>query len=140
MLADLQVLDTHHSRRQLDELQAEAERGRLEVARLEEAEQGAHAKIEASENEFSSKRRNLDQIDGQIGDARAEVQRLQNEISGLRNRIDFNRQRAQELEELIERYESDIAAAEAKKRTGDADPRGRCTHRPDQSASGSEGK
>jgi chromosome segregation protein len=115
LLADLQVLDTHHSRRQLDELQAEAERGRLEVARLEEAEQGAHAKIEASENEFSSKRRNLDQIDGKIGDARAEVQRLQNEISGLRNRIDFNRQRAQELEELIERYESDIAAAEAKR-------------------------
>jgi chromosome segregation protein len=115
LLADLQVLDTHHSRRQLDELQAEAERGRLEVARLEEAEQGAHAKIEASENEFSSKRRNLDQIDGQIGDARAEVQRLQNEISGLRNRIAFNRQRAQELEELIERYESDIGAAEAKR-------------------------
>jgi chromosome segregation protein len=115
LLADLQVLDTHHSRRQLDELQAEAERGRLEVARLEEAEQGAHAKIEASENEFSSKRRNLDQIDGKIGDARAEVQRLQSEISGLRNRIEFNRQRAQELEELIERYQSDIAAAEAKR-------------------------
>jgi len=115
LLADLQILDTHHSKRQLDELQAEAERGRLELARLEEAEQGAHAKIEASENEFSSKRRNLDQIDGKIGDARAEVQRLQNEISGLRNRIDFNRQRAQELAELIERYESDIAAAEAKR-------------------------
>ena len=115
LLADLQILDTHHSRRQLDELQAEAERGRLEVTRIEEAERGAHAKIEASENEFSSKRRNLDQIDGQIGDARTEVQRLQNEISGLRNRIDFNRQRAQELEELIERYESDIAAAEAKR-------------------------
>ncbi len=115
LLADLQILDTHHSRRQLDELEAEAERGRVEVARLEEAEQGAHAKIEASENEFSSKRRNLDQIDGKIGDARAEVQRLQNEISGLRNRIDFNRQRAQELEELIGRYESDIAAAEAKR-------------------------
>src|SRR3981081_768746 len=34
LLADLQVLDTHHSRRQLDELQAEAGRGRAEVARL----------------------------------------------------------------------------------------------------------
>ena len=115
LLADLQVLDTHHSRRQLDELEAEAEQGRLEVARLEKAEKAAHAKIEASENEFSSKRRDLDQIDGRIGDARAEVQRLQSEISGLRNRIDFNRQRAQELGELIERYESDIAAAEAKR-------------------------
>ncbi|HEX7518447.1 MAG TPA: chromosome segregation protein SMC [Chthoniobacterales bacterium] len=115
LLADLQVLDTHHSRRQLDELQAEAERGRNEVARLEEAEHGAHARIEASENEFSSKRRNLDQIDGKIGDARAEVQRLQSEISALRSRIEFNRQRTQELGELIERYESDIAAAEAKR-------------------------
>jgi len=85
------------------------------VARLEEAEQSAHAKIEASENEFSSKRRNLDQIDGKIGDARTEVQRLQSEMAALRNRIEFNRQRALELGELIERYEIDIAAAEAKR-------------------------
>jgi chromosome segregation protein len=115
LLADLRVLDTHHSHRQLNELQSEAEEGRTEVARLERAEQSAHAKIEASENELSLKRRNLDQIDGKIGDARAEVQRLQSEISGLRNRIQFNRQRAQELGELIERYESDIAAAEIKR-------------------------
>jgi chromosome segregation protein len=115
LLADLQVLDTHHSRRLLDELQAEAERGRSEVVRLEEAEQSAHARIEASENELSSKRRNLDQVDGKIGNARAEVQRLQSEMAALRNRIDFNRQRAQELGELIERYESDIVAAETKR-------------------------
>ena len=37
------------------------------------------------------------------------------EIAALRNRIDFNRQRAQELGELIERYETDIAAAERKR-------------------------
>jgi len=35
-------------------------------------------------------------------------------MAGLRNRIDFNQQRAQELNELIDRYESDIAAAEKK--------------------------
>ena len=81
----------------------------------ETAEQSAHAKIEASENELAAKRRDLDEIDGKIGDARAEVQRLQSEMSALRNRIDFNRQRAQELGELIERYESDIAAAETKR-------------------------
>ena len=115
LLADLQVLDTHHSHRQLNELQSEAERGRAEVARLEEAERNAHAKIEAGENELSAKRRNLDEIDDRIGDARAEVQRLQSEIAALRNRIDFNRQRAQELGELIERYENDIAAAETKR-------------------------
>jgi len=115
LLADLQVLDTHHSRGQLDDLEAERERGRMEVARLQEAEQNAHTKIETSENELAGKRRNLDEIDGEIGDARAEVQRLQSELAGLRNRIDFNRQRSQELGELIERYESDIAAAEAKR-------------------------
>ncbi len=115
LLADLQVLDTHHSRRQLDELEAETERGRAEVVRLQEAEQAAHSKIEASENALAEKRRNLDEIDGEIGDARAEVQRLQSEMAGLRNRIEFNQQRSQELSELIERYENDIAAAEAKR-------------------------
>ena len=115
LLADLQVLDTHQSRRQLDELEAETERGRAELVRLQEAEQAAHSKIETSESALAEKRRNLDEIDGEIGDARAEVQRLQSEIAGLRNRIEFNQQRSQELGELIERYEKDIAAAEAKR-------------------------
>src|SRR6202051_1715903 len=67
LMSDLQVLETHHSRRQLDELEAGAERGRLEVVRLQEAEQTAHARIEASENELAAKRRSLDEIDGEIG-------------------------------------------------------------------------
>jgi chromosome segregation protein len=113
--ADLQVLDTHHSRRQLDNLESEAEHARTEMTRLQDAEQEAHAKIEAGENDLAAKRRSLDQVDGEIGDARAEVQRLQSEMAGLRNQIDFNRQRAQEIGELIERYTSDIAAAETKR-------------------------
>ncbi|HSP44580.1 MAG TPA: chromosome segregation protein SMC [Chthoniobacterales bacterium] len=113
--ADLQVLDTHHSRRQLDTLEAEAEHARTEMGRLQDAEQEAHAKIEASENDLSAKRRSLDEVDGEIGDARAEVQRLQSEMAGLRNRIEFNEQRAQEIGELIERYISDISAAEARR-------------------------
>jgi chromosome segregation protein len=113
--ADLQVLDTHHSRRQLDSLEAEAEHARTEMARLQNAEQEAHARIEAGENDLAAKRRSLDQVDSEIGDARAEVQRLQSEMAGLRNQIDFNRQRAQEIGELIERYTSDIAAAETKR-------------------------
>src|SRR5438477_8645675 len=115
LLADLQVLDTHYSHGQLNELQSEAEQSRTEVTRLEGAEHGAHARIEASENELASKRRDLDEIDSKIGDARAEVQRLQSETAALRNRLDFNRQREQEVGELIERYESEIAAAERKR-------------------------
>src|SRR5204862_2145736 len=61
------------------------------------------------------KRRSLDDVDEEIGDARAEVQRLQSEISSLRNRIDFNRQRAQEINELIQRYTNDVASAETKR-------------------------
>jgi chromosome segregation protein len=113
--ADLQVLDTHYSRRQLDELETQAEHAANEIRRLQEAEQEAHARIEASENDLAARRRSLDEVDGEIGDARAEVQRLQSEMAGLRSRIEFNRQRAVEIGELIERYTSDIAAAEAKR-------------------------
>jgi chromosome segregation protein len=113
--ADLQVLDTHHSRRQLDSLEAELEQAQTAIARFQDAEGDAHGKIEAGENDLAAKRRNLDEVDGEIGDARAEVQRLQNEIANLRNQIAFNRQRAEETGELIERYTNDIAAAEAKR-------------------------
>jgi chromosome segregation protein len=113
--ADLQVLDTHHSRRQLDSLEAELEQAQTAIARFQAAEGAAHGQIEAGENDLAAKRRNLDEVDGEIGDARAEVQRLQNEIANLRNQIAFNRQRAEETGELIERYTNDIAAAEAKR-------------------------
>jgi chromosome segregation protein len=113
--ADLQVLDTHHSRRQLDELEAQASGAATEIRRLHEAEQTAHAEIEAGENDLAARRRTLDEVDGQIGNARAEVQRLQNEMATLRSQIEFNRQRAQEISELIERYTGDIAAAESKR-------------------------
>ena len=113
--ADLQVLDTHHSRAQLDKLEAELEQARAEIARLQDAEREAHEKIEAGENQLAAKRRSLDEVDGEIGDARAEVQRLQNEIANLRNQIAFNRQRAEETGELIGRYTNDISAAEAKR-------------------------
>src|SRR5438045_1398988 len=113
--ADLQVIEQHHSRAQLDKLEAELENARTEIARFQEAENDAHANIETGENELAAKRRSLDEVDTEIGDARAEVQRLQNEIATLRSQIEFNRQRAEETGELIGRYTSDIAAAEAKR-------------------------
>jgi chromosome segregation protein len=91
------------------------EQAQTAIARFQDAEGEAHGKIEAGENDLAAKRRNLDEVDGEIGDARAEVQRLQNEIANLRNQIAFNRQRAEETGELIERYTNDIAAAEAKR-------------------------
>src|SRR6267142_5848282 len=114
LLADLQVLDTHHSHRQLNELQAEAEASRSDVARLEEAERSAHGKIETSENELATKRHDLDETDGRIGDARAEVQQLENEIASLRHRIEFNEKHAVELRQWIDRGRREIESAEIK--------------------------
>src|SRR5213595_3059672 len=119
--ADLQVLDTHHSRRQLDSLEAEAEHARAEMGRLHDAEQEAHAKIEASENDLAAKRRSLDQVDGEIGDARAEVQRLQSEMAGLRNQIEFNEKHGAELRQWIDRSQREIESAEMKLREQNAE-------------------
>src|SRR4051794_11446187 len=115
LMADLRVLDTHQSRAKLEELEAELTRVQEEIARFESTEAATLAKIEAHEDALGTKRGALDEIDARISDARAEVQRLQSEMSGNRSRIEFNRQRAQEIEELTERYTRDIAAAETKR-------------------------
>src|SRR5437762_7849300 len=94
--ADLQVLDTHHSRTQLDKLETELDNAKAEIARFQEGENGAHGNIETGENELAAKRRSLDQLDAQIADARAEIERMQSEIGTNRSRIEFNRQRADE--------------------------------------------
>ena len=112
--ADLQVLDTHYSRQRLDELEGELENSQTEIARLEGSLRTTLEKIEGGESDLTAKRRELDQIDIRIGNARSNVQRLQSELSAHRSKIEFNRQRAQELGELIERHRNDIGNAEAK--------------------------
>src|SRR5207245_4012977 len=51
-----------------------------------------------------------------ITDIRAEAQRLQSEIAAHRSRIEFNRQRKDELADLIERARNDIDTAESKRK------------------------
>jgi len=113
--ADLRVLDTHHSRRQLDFLEAELVRCHAEIARLGESEEASRAKIDNSENQLAEQRRALEEVEDQIAAGRSELQRLQSQIGGHQNRIQFNRQRAEELTELVERSRKDIAAAETKR-------------------------
>jgi chromosome segregation protein len=114
LLADLQVLDTHYSRSQLDSLQNELERSRTATVRFDEDQRTTERQIEDQENEVATHRGRLEEVDVQINQTRTEVQRLQNEIASHRNRIEFNRERAQELTTLIERYELDIQTAEGK--------------------------
>src|SRR5882724_3465969 len=113
--ADLRVLDTQYSRNQLDSLEAELARCHAEIARLGESERAIRAKIDTSENQMAEQRRALEEIDAQITDGRGELQRLQSHIGTHHNQIQFNRQRAEELTELIERSRKDVAAAEAKR-------------------------
>ena len=114
--ADLGVLETHYSRKQLDDLERDLSACHEEIERLHESEHATRAKIENSENVLAEERRALDKIDGEIADSRAEVQRLESEIAAHRNRIDFSRQRAEELADLIERARRDIADAEKKRK------------------------
>jgi chromosome segregation protein len=113
--ADLRVLETHHASKQLASLERDLAASREEIERLTDSEKTTRAKIDNSENALAKERGALDKIDTEIADSRAEVQRLDSEIATHRNRIEFNRQRAQELTELIERARRDIAEAENKR-------------------------
>jgi len=112
---DLRVLDTHHSRKQLELLEADLAHCQAEIARLSESEDATRAKIDRGENELAEQRQALEEIDAQIAGSRSDLQRLESEINSHRNRIQFNRQRAEELNELIERSRNDIATAETKR-------------------------
>ncbi len=113
--ADLRVLDTHYSRKQLEALETRLKECQREIDRLSESEQEARAKIDNGETTLAEERQRLDKIDLEIADGRAQAQRLQSEIAAHRTRIELNKQRAQELNEMLERSRQDIAAAEAKR-------------------------
>ena len=114
LLADLQVLDTHHSRRKLDKLESDLRQCRAEIESITAKERAARDQIEQHENALAETRRSLEQTDGEIADARTEIERLQSEIAGHQGRIELNRQRAEEITELIARARNEIGAAEAK--------------------------
>ena len=114
--ADLRVLDTHHSKKQLAKLEADLDQCRSEIEKIAGSEQSGRAKIDQHESELTAERQALDKIDIEIADIRAEAQRLQSEIATNKSRIEFNRLRKEELNDLIERARSDIAGAENKRK------------------------
>src|SRR2546423_7447973 len=106
--ADLCVLETHCSRKQLDALEADLSDCHEEIEHLTKSEHAARVKIDNSENAVGEERRMLDKIDIEVAGSRAEVQRLESEIAANRSRIEFNRQRAEELAELTQRARREI--------------------------------
>jgi chromosome segregation protein len=113
--ADLRLLETHHAYKQLASLERDLDAAREEIERLMDSEKTTRARIDRSENALAEERGALDKIDTEIADSRAEIQRLDSEIAAHHNRIEFNRQRAQELAELIERARRDVVEAENKR-------------------------
>ena len=113
--ADLRVLETHFSRKQLDALEADFSDCHKEIERLTESERATRAQIDNNESALAKERGALDKIDTGIAESRAEVQRLESEIAAHRSRIEFNQQRAEEVAELIQRARSDVADAEKKR-------------------------
>ena len=117
--ADLRVLETHCSRKQLDALEADLSDCHKEIELVTESERATRARIDNNESGLAEERGALDKIDTEIAESRAEVQRLESEIAAHRSRIEFNRQRAEEVAELIERARRDVVDAEKKhKRQG----------------------
>src|SRR5207253_8912080 len=114
--ADLRVFETHHSKKQLAALDADLAHCRADIEAIATSEQTTGRKIEPDESELAEERRALDKIDIEVADIRAEAQRLQSEIAAHRSRIEFNRQRKDELSDLIERARGDIATAESKRK------------------------
>src|SRR5213592_2659807 len=112
--ADLRVLETHYSRKQLDALEADLSDCHKEIERLTESERSTRAQIDNNESALAKERGALDKIDTDIAESRAEVQRLESEIAAHRSRIEFNRQRAEEVAELIERARRDVVDDEKK--------------------------
>jgi chromosome segregation protein len=118
--ADLRVLDTHYSKKQLGKLEGDLAHCRGEIEKIAKTEQTTRAKIDQDETDLAEERRALDKIDIEIADIRAEAQRLQSEIAANKSRIEFNRQRKDELNDLIERAKGDIASAENKRKQHEA--------------------
>src|SRR3989440_2320911 len=101
--ADLRVLESHYSRKQLDVLAGDLSHCHQKIERLTQSQGATREKIDNRENALTEARHALDKIDILIDDSRAEVQRLESEVAAHRSRIEFNRLRAQELAELVER-------------------------------------
>src|SRR5881398_3816389 len=114
--SDLRVVETHHARKQLDSLERELTACRQEIDRIAQSDHAARKKIDESEKALAERRSAMDEIDTQIADGRTELQRFESEIATHRSRIEFNRQRAEELSELVGRARRDMADAETKRR------------------------
>ncbi len=119
MLEDLRTLETHHTKRQWDELDGSRGASSEELSALTARQFELDAQIESEESEAQARQMAVEEMEGRLAAARQTVQDLRQRVANHENRLAFNAERTVEFEQLAERYRSEIAAAEEKFRNAE---------------------
>ena len=106
------VLDLHLSFRTGEQLKADIAQADELVEKLRAIQHSLDEQIESQEFGLAEQRHELESLEEQILAARQGAQDLKGRIDVAINRISFNEERAREAEELIVKYEADVAAAQ----------------------------
>ena len=115
LLADLQVLDTHHSRKQLERLEHDLAACRGEIERSNKNARRELRSTIAKRDLGATTQRTRPTRHAKSQTRVAKWNGSKARSAQNRSRIEFNRQRAEEIAELIARAGSEIATAEAKR-------------------------
>jgi chromosome segregation protein len=111
---DLQILDTHFSRKTHDDIHLVITAAEKEIERLRGLQRSLEEQVESQEFGIGEQRHQIDLLEEQIAAARQRVQELKNQGESAANRIGFNEERRGEASLLLEQYQTDVAAAEEK--------------------------
>ncbi|MFQ3577879.1 MAG: chromosome segregation protein SMC, partial [Verrucomicrobiia bacterium] len=110
--SDLQILDTHLSKRRFESLDEERRSAEAQIEQLAEAISNTTALIQAQETDLVTKRLNLEEIELRASGARERAQELRSQMANAVARVGFNHERTLEAEALIHRHREEISEAE----------------------------
>ncbi|MBV8415424.1 MAG: AAA family ATPase, partial [Verrucomicrobia bacterium] len=114
LLDDLRTLDTHFSRKSLDEIHLAITVAEKEIEQHRDLQRSLEEQVESQEFGVTEQRRAVEALEGQISQGRQRTQELKNQADTASNRIEFNEERIRESGGLSARYQAEIAAAEEK--------------------------
>ncbi len=114
MLEDLRTLETHHAKRQWDELESSRASNAEELEALSVRQYELEVQVSAEEEQAHAQRAAVDEMEARLAAARQTVQDLRQRVANHESRLSFNAERATEFESLQERYRADIAGAQEK--------------------------
>jgi chromosome segregation protein len=114
MLEDLKTLETHHAKRQWDELDSSRQTGRTELEAISVRHYELEVQVSMEEEQANAQRAAMEEMEGRLAAARQGVQDLRQRIGNHESRLSFNAERFVEFESLVERYRGEVAGAAEK--------------------------